>query len=383
MPKKLFVIVNEDRFFLSHRKEIALAAREAGWDVTVVCKDTGQRQDVEALGLKMLELPINPTGMNLSQELRTWWFLYSLYIKNRDAVIHHVGLKNILWGGLAAKLARVHGVVNAVSGMGAIFSGDKMGMTARGILALMRFSNKRKRVKVIFQNQEDKTLFLNRGVVGESQVEFIKGSGVDLNDIRYVPEPESETLKVVFTARMVKEKGVMELIEAAERLRKDYEGKLEFWLCGRLAVNADAVSKEELETRCDGRYIKWLDFQKDIRSILEQCHIMAFPSYYREGVPKSLIDACAVGRPIVTTNSIGCKDVVDDGVNGFLIPVRDSEALAQKLRILIEDKNLRVSMGRAAREKAEREFGLDSVVERHLEIYSELRVESLVLSVES
>ena len=383
MPKKLFVIVNEDRFFLSHRKEIALAAREAGWDVTVVCKDTGQRQDVEALGLKMLELPINPTGMNLSQELRTWWFLYSLYIKNRDAVIHHVGLKNILWGGLAAKLARVHGVVNAVSGMGAIFSGDKMGMTARGILALMRFSNKRKRVKVIFQNQEDKTLFLNRGVVGESQVEFIKGSGVDLNDFRYVPEPESETLKVVFTARMVKEKGVMELIEAAERLRKDYEGKLEFWLCGRLAVNADAVSKEELETRCDGRYIKWLDFQKDIRSILEQCHIMAFPSYYREGVPKSLIDACAVGRPIVTTNSIGCKDVVDDGVNGFLIPVRDSEALAQKLRILIEDKNLRVSMGRAAREKAEREFGLDSVVERHLEIYSELRVESLVLSVES
>ena len=374
MPKKLFVIVNEDRFFLSHRKEIALAAREAGWDVTVVCKDTGQRQDVEALGLKMLELPINPTGMNLSQELRTWWFLYSLYIKNRDAVIHHVGLKNILWGGLAAKLARVHGVVNAVSGMGAIFSGDKMGMTARGILALMRFSNKRKRVKVIFQNQEDKTLFLNRGVVGESQVEFIKGSGVDLNDFRYVPEPVSETLKVVFTARMVKEKGVMELIEAAERLRKDYEGKLEFWLCGRLAVNADAVSKEELETRCDGRYIKWLDFQKDIRSVLEQCHIMAFPSYYREGVPKSLIDACAVGRPIVTTNSIGCKDVVDDGVNGFLIPVRDSEALAQKLRILIEDKNLRVSMGRAAREKAEREFGLDSVVERHLEIYSELRV---------
>ncbi len=376
MPKKLFVIVNEDRFFLSHRKEIALAAQEAGWDVTVVCKDTGQRQDVEALGLKMLELPINPTGMNLSQELRTWWFLYTLYIKNRDAVVHHVGLKNILWGGLAAKLARVHGVVNAVSGLGAIFSGDKMGMTAKGILALMRFSNKRKRVKVIFQNQEDKTLFLNRGVVGESQVEFIKGSGVDLNDFRYVPEPESETLKVVFTARMVKEKGVMELIEAAERLRKDYEGKLEFWLCGRLAVNADAVSKEELETRCDGRYIKWLDFQKDIRSILEQCHIMAFPSYYREGVPKSLIDACAVGRPIVTTNSIGCKDVVDDGVNGFLIPVRDSEALAQKLRILIEDKDLRVSMGRAAREKAEREFGLDSVVERHLEIYSELRVES-------
>ena len=373
--RKLLMIVNEDRFFLSHRKEIALAAKRAGWDVTVVCKDTGRWDEMQALGLKTMELPINPTGMNLKQELRTWWFLYTLYINNRDAIVHHVGLKNILWGGLAAKLAKVHGVVNAVSGLGAIFSGDKMGMMAKGILAVMRFSNKRKRVKVIFQNEEDKNLFLNSGVVKESQVEFIKGSGVDLNDFRYVPEPDSDTLKVVFTARMVKEKGVIELIEAAERLRKEYEGRLEFWLCGRLAVNADAVSKEELENRCDGKYIKWLDFQKDIKSILEQCHIMAFPSYYREGVPKSLIDACAVGRPIVTTCSIGCKDVVDDGVNGFLVPVKDSEALAQKLRILIEDKALRNRMGKAAREKAEREFSMENVIENHLEIYSRLKIE--------
>ena len=131
-------------------------------------------------------------------------------------------------------------------------------------------------------------------------------------------------------------------------------------------------TEEELERRCDGKYIKWLDFQQNIRSILEKCHIMAFPSYYREGVPKSLIDACAVGRPIITTNSIGCKDVVDDGVNGFLIPIKDSEALAQKLRILIEDKDLRIKMGRASRKKAEQEFGLENVVEKHLDIYNRI-----------
>lgn len=369
---KLLMIVNEDRFVLSHRKEIALAAQKAGWDVTVVCKDTGRRNELEELGLKVLDLPINPTGENLLQELRTWWFLYTLYRKNRDAVVHHVGLKNILWGGLAAKMARVRGVVNAVSGLGAMFSSNKLGLMDRGILALMRFANKRKGVKIIFQNNEDRNLFLQKRVVDESQVEFIKGSGVDLNDFRYVPEQESETMKVVFTARMVKEKGVMELIEAAEKLRHDYAGRLEFLLCGRLAVNADAVPKEELEARCDGKYIKWMDFQKDIKSILEQSHIMAFPSYYREGVPKSLIDACAIGRPIVTTNSIGCKDVVDDGVNGFLIPVKDSEALAQKLRILLEDKALRVKMGKAAREKAEREFSLENVVEKHMEIYNKI-----------
>lgn len=372
MQKKLYIIVNEDRFFLSHRKGIALAAQEANWDVTVVGKNTGQRHEVEEMGLKVMELPINPTGMNPIQEFKTFRFLYTLYKKNRDAVIHHVGLKTCLWGGLAAKLAKVHGVVNAISGLGAIFSDNKIGMTAKGILAVMRFSNKRSRVKVIFQNQEDRSLFLHYGVINESQAEFIKGSGVDLNIFKYVPEPKTETLRVVFTARMVKEKGVMEVIEAAEMLRQDYEGRLEFWLCGRLADNADAVSQEELETRCDGKYIKWMDFQKDIRTILEQCHIMTFPSYYREGVPKSLIDACAVGRPIVTTNSIGCKDVVDDGINGFLIPVRNSRALAEKIRILIEDKALRVRMGKAAREKAEREFSIEKVIEKHLEIYNNI-----------
>ena len=370
---KLLIIVNEDRFFLSHRKEVALAAQKAGWDVTIVCKDTGQRKDVEALGLKMLELPVNPTGMNPVQEFKTWRFLLRLYRKNQDAVVHHVGLKNILWGGLAAKFTRIHGVVNAVSGLGTIFSGNQLGMTAKGILTIMRFSNKRKNVKVIFQNQEDKNLFLRHGIVDESQIEFIKGSGVDLNDFKYVPEPENGTVKVVFSARMVKEKGVIELIEAAEQLRQDYEGKVEFWLCGRLANNADAVSKEELETRCDEKYIQWLDFQKDMKSILEKCHIVAFPSYYREGVPKSLIEACAVGRPIVTTDSVGCKDVVDDGVNGFLIPVRNSEILAQKLRILIDDKDLRIKMGKASRKKAEQEFGIENVVKKHLEIYENLQ----------
>ena len=369
---KLFIIVNEDRFFLSHRKDIAISAQQKGWELTIVCKDTGQRRDVETLGLKMIDLPINPTGTNILQELKTCWFLYRLYRQNKDAIVHHVGLKNILWGGLAAKLAGIKGVVNAVSGLGVLFSGESLSSTAKGIMYVMRFSHHRNGMKVIFQNQEDKGLFLKYSVVHDSQTAFIKGSGVDLKVFQYVPEQTSEILKVVFAARMVKEKGIIELIEAAENLRKHYEGKVEFWLCGRLAANEDAISKEELEALCDGKYIKWLGFCEDMKSVLEQSHIIAFPSYYREGVPKSLIDACAVGRPIVTTNSIGCKDVVDDGVNGFLVPIKDSEALAEKLRTLIEDKDLRIRMGKASRERAEKEFSLENVVNKHLEIYQSL-----------
>ncbi len=371
---KLFIVVNEDRFFLSHRKEIALSAQQEGWNVTVVCKDTGQRGDVEKLGLKMVELPVNPTGMNMAQEFKTFRFLYTLYRMNKDAIVHHVGLKCILWGGLAAKFTKVRGVVNAVSGLGTVFSGEKPGLAALGILAIMRFSNKRKGVKEIFQNSEDKELFLSYKVVRPDQTAFIKGSGVDLQEFNYTPEPEDGPIKVVFSARMIKEKGVMELLDAAEILRPEFGDRAQFLLCGRLASNADAVPREVLESRCDGRYLVWMGLQSDMKSILGNSHIFAFPSYYREGVPKSLIEACAVGRPIVTTDSIGCRDVVFDGENGYLVPVCDSRALADKLRVLLEDKALRERMGRAGRAKAEKEFGLEGVIQKHLEIYRSLNL---------
>ena len=179
-------------------------------------------------------------------------------------------------------------------------------------------------------------------------------------------------MKVILTARMIVEKGVFLLTEAAERLRKEYEGKVEFWLVGGLDDHPGAITKEQLDAVCDGSYIKWLGYRTDVKELLQQSHIVAFPSFYMEGLPKSLIEATAIGRPIITTQSIGCKDTVDDGVNGFLIPTKDVGALVEKLRVLIDDADLRQRMGRAAREKAEREFSLDIVIERHLKIYNEL-----------
>lgn len=370
--KKLFIVVNHDWFFLSHRKGVAVAALKDGWDVTIVTCDTGRFGDIRSLGLKAVNLPIDATGKNLMEESKTFLFLWRLYRKEKPDVVHHVGLKTILWGSLAARLTGIRGVVNAVSGLGVMFSGEKRSLIAKAVMAVFRFLHNSDGVRVIFQNHEDESLFLQGHIISKEQTVFIKGSGVDLKEFVYVPEPETPPLKVMFTARMVREKGVVVLAEAAEMLRKDYEGKVVFLLCGKLSDNPKAMKKEELEKLCDGRYIQWLGHRDDIKELLQQCHIVAFPSYYREGLPKSLIEACASGRPIVTCNSIGCKDVVDDGVNGFLVPVRDSDALADKLRILIEDKGLRIKMGKAAREKAEREFSLDKVVQKHLEIYQSL-----------
>lgn len=370
--KKILMVVNEDRFFLSHRKDIALHAKQEGYDIKLVAKDTGQRRDVEALGIEMIELPINPTGMNLKEELKTFHYLYNLYRNEHPDVVHHVGLKNILWGGLAAKFAKVPGVLNAVSGLGVLFSGDSLSRTATMVLKVMRFSNKRMNVAELFQNEEDKQLFLSRKVIAPEQCYFTKGSGVDLNEYPFTPEPTDSVLRVMFTARMVKEKGMVTLIEAAELLRSQYENKVQFLLCGLLSNNPKGIKKHELEALCDGNYIQWLGHRSDIPHLLQNCHVVAFPSYYREGVPRSLIEACAVGRPIVTCNSIGCKDVVTEGENGFLIEPQDSKALAERLDTLFSNSDLRKQMGIKARRKAEQEFALSLVVDKHMEIYKQL-----------
>ena len=369
MPK-LFMVMSEEFFLLTHRKEIAVEAVRRGFDVTLVAKNTGRRAEIEALGVKMIDLPVNPTGMNLRQELKTFAFLRRLYYRERPDIIHHVGLKSVLWGGLAAKLSRSRAsVINAISGLGITFSHDRLSPVARGILFAIRFSGGRN-VRFIFQNHEDEALFLRYKVTTPERNVFIKGSGVDLRQFDYVPMPEAGPVKVLFTARMVAEKGVAVLVEAAGKLRCEYEGRAEFLLCGGLSKNPNAISKQWLEEHCDGRYIQWLGHRNDVRELLGQSHIVAFPSYYREGVPKSLIEACAVGRPIVTCDSTGCRETVDDGVNGFLVPTKNSDALADRLRTLIDDKELRVRMGLASRKKAEAEFSVDDVVDKHMELYS-------------
>lgn len=187
--KKLFIIVNVDWFFLSHRKDIAVAALSKGWDVTIVTCDTGRFEDIRALGLKVVNLPINATGMNLMEEMKTFKFLWRLYRNEKPDVVHHVGLKTILWGGLAAKITGVNGVVNAVSGLGTLFNGDKPSLTARMVMNVMRFSNHRDHVTTIFQNHEDEALFMKYHVVKPEDCVFIKGSGVDLKEYEFASVP--------------------------------------------------------------------------------------------------------------------------------------------------------------------------------------------------
>lgn len=375
MNKKLFIVVNVDWFFLSHRLPVALAAQTAGWDVTIVTADTGKLHVIIENGLKAIDLPMNRSGMSIFEELKTLRFLYKLYKKEQPDVVHHVGMKTILWGTLAARFSKVHGIVNAISGLGGFFADDNNGLLSKIMPKVLKFSHNRPNLLCIFQNDDDWGLYVKYGIIKHYQGRFIKGSGVDLNDYCYTPEPKEGKIKVIITARMIVEKGIFLLTEAAERLRSKYEEKAEFWLAGGLDDHPGAITEQQLNDVCDGKYIQWLGYRTDVCDLLKQSHIVAFPSYYMEGLPKSLIEADAIGRPIITSNSVGCKETVVDGVNGFLIKPKDVDALTEKLDLLISNTELRQNMGRESRMYAEKYFDIEIVKERHLKIYNELITE--------
>lgn len=372
MKRKLFIVVNVDWFFLSHRKDVAIAANQVGWDVTIVTADTGKLKDIESIGLKTINLPMSRSGMNIIQELCTLNFLRKLYKRERPDVVHHVGMKTILWGTMAAKFAKINGVVNAISGLGGFFAEDNKGLMSKLMPKVLKFSHNRKNLLCIFQNDEDRDLYVKNGIIKAEQARYIKGSGVNLNEFCYTPEPTEGKLRVILTARMIVEKGIFILTEAAEKLRSKYEEKVEFLLVGGLDDHPGAITKEQLDAVCDGTYIQWLGYRTDVKKLLQSCHIIAFPSYYMEGLPKSLIEADAIGRPVITCNSVGCKETVIDGYNGFLIPTKNVDALVEKLEVLLDNASLRQEMGRNSRKYAEENFSIDVVIERHLNIYQEL-----------
>lgn len=373
MSKKLFIVVNQDWFFISHRLPIGVAAKEAGYDVTIVSEDTGVSNKIRESGLETVNMPINKAGTDVKDEIKTLFFLYRLFLREKPDIVHLVGLKTILWGSLACRLAGVKAMVSAVCGLGVLFDEKHVkSFLTRSILKVLHITHKIKRLKVIFQNNDDKEIFIEAGIVEECQCTFTNGSGINLQDYNYSPEVSDSMIKVIFTARMVEDKGTLVLIDAAKKMETEYKGKVQFILCGGLDTNPNGITKEMLESKCDGDYIQWLGHRKDIVELLRVSHIMAFPSWYREGLPKSVIEAEAIGRPIITTDSVGCRDTVIDGRNGFLIPAKDSDALVIALKKLIDNSDLRKIMGKRSREFAESKFDIQDVIKIHLDVYESL-----------
>jgi glycosyltransferase involved in cell wall biosynthesis len=369
--KTLLLVVNVDWFFISHRLKIATKALKEGWRVIVAANDTGMSSNIENMGIEFVSIPLNRYSLNPISEIKTIHSLYKLYKKINPTIVHHITLKPIIYGSIIARILKVNRVINAISGLGYNFTNNKNGVVPKLMLYLLKIGMNNKRVVLIFQNKDDLRQLKKAGIVNENHtIHFIKGAGVDLEQFKFKPIVKKTKLIILFPARMLWNKGIKELLEVANLMEKEYKEKLCFELCGMLDNDSkDAVPEEYLMKWNKEGYITWKGHQNNMLNEYERCDIVVLPSY-REGMPKSLMEACAVGRPIITTEAFGCKECVEEGKNGFKVPVKSVSALKEAIEILVNSEEKRIEMGLYSRRKAENEFSLQKVVDSHIKIYN-------------
>jgi len=370
--RKLIFVVNTPGFFLSHRLPLAIYAKAAGYEVHVATAFGPEIKEIEAQGLKHHVVPFARSGQNPFKEALAICRLIWLFRRLKPSLIHLITIKPVLYGGIASRIAGVSSVVSAVSGLGTVFLTKSFAGKLRRwfVIRLYGLAFNQKRLVVIFQNNDDRNILLSSGVVDFLHTRIIHGSGVDLAEYKFSPERDCQ-LVAVMAARLLKDKGVYEFVEAARVLRSRRVA-VKMRLIGSLdSGNPTSVTKEDLQSWALEGIVEVLGYRDDIAAQYAQAHIVCLPSY-REGLPKSLIEAAACGRAVVTTDVAGCRDAIIPNVTGLLVPVRDPVALADAIQKLVDEPELRREMGIAGRRLAEDRFAIKGVVDQHLQIYEEV-----------
>ncbi len=372
--KRILFVTNVDWFFISHRLVIAVEAYKLGYDVFLAAEDTGRSQEIKDKGIKFINLPFSRSGTNPIQEIKTLLKFYKIYNDIKPDIVHHITLKPVIYGSITARFLKIKGVVNAVSGLGYNFTSDRMSLVSKIMLQMMRYGFNRNNISIIFQNKDDYNELNSLKVISNRNILFwIKGSGVDLNIFKTNTFPGFDKIKILLPIRMLWDKGVRELYDASNLLKYKYNNRIQIILAGLADEdNKAGVSAHFLQSWENGEYVKWIGYQKDMFDVYNDCHIVILPSY-REGMPKTLIEGCAMGRAIITTDAIGCRECVDDEVNGLIVPVKDSKSLAIAIERLVNDPEKIIEMGKASRIKAESEFDINFVIKKHLEIYNQYK----------
>lgn len=371
MPKLLYFIT-EDWYFCSHRLSLAQTAIKSGFDVVLLTNVKLHGDIIRSAGIKIIPLSLKRRSMNPIREMMTLLRIIKVYGVERPDIVHHVAMKPVLYGSMAAFFMGIPRVINVLAGMGHLFISEsfKTRLLRLGITYLFKFFLNRKESRLILQNPDDAGMFLKYGLAEKELVRLIRGSGVDTAKFAPSIEP-SPPITVMLPARMLIDKGVMEFVEAAIILNRQGR-KARFILVGMCdPENPAAISEEKLRYWQQQKIVEWWGHQLDMPAVLTQSHIVCLPSY-REGLPKSLLEAASCGKPIVATDVPGCREIVREGINGFLVPARNGFALAEALRKLIDNKDLRKQMGANGREIVLKDFSEEKIINETLAVYEEL-----------
>ncbi|MBD1564534.1 glycosyltransferase family 4 protein [Vibrio sp. S12_S33] len=367
--KKIIFVVNDDWFFKSHRLPIALRAKQLGYDVHIA---TGQYEGYSIFkeyGFKHHTFRIARGKVSPISDLFMLVDLCRLYFKVKPDIVHHVTIKPVIYGGIASRIANVKGIVQAISGLGVIFIGEGIRDQIKKYLVskLYKVALGGKNSVIICQNTDDKATL--ESLVGLPKLNFkiIKGSGVDLVALKYVPYKTRGNKRVVLLSRMLKDKGVLEFYEAAKLLKPSFSST-KFILAGGTHDNPSSLDEKKLESWNKEGVIEWIGHVDNPNSVIEDADIVVLPSY-REGLPKVLLEAGAIGRAVVTTDVPGCRDAVIDGRTALVVKSKSIDELSEAIRTLLLDHELCVCMGLNGRQLVEKEFSIEHVVLKHFEIY--------------
>ncbi len=371
-PPTILIVVNVDWFFLSHRLPIADAARARGARVVIAAADTGRSAEVRESGFEFVHVPFSRKGRNPVAELHTLYRLIHVYRDIRPDLVHHVTIKPVIYGSLAARCTRPRAVINAVTGLGFSFSASRSAGTWRPLVKLFyRLALRFPAGCTLFQNPEDRDYFVKERMVESGRCALIRGSGVDCRRFRPTPEPAG-LLTVMLPGRMLWDKGVGLFVEAARQVRSR-RGDARLVLVGPIDDgNPSAIPEAQIRAWESEGIVEWWGNQPDMPGTLSRAHVVALPAIQREGLPKVLLEAAACARPLVAGDVPGCREIVRPEVNGILVPPGDCGALALALERLLNSAELRIRFGCAGRKIVEQEFAQEIVVSETLELYARM-----------
>lgn len=365
---KVILFANTDWYLYNFRLSLANALRDKGVEVVLLSPSGEYAKRLREAGFNWLSLPMSRKGMNPVNEFNTLWHLKSIYQYEKPDLVHHFTAKCMLYGSIAARWCKIRPIINAVTGQGYVFSAPGLDGTLLRLIARPIYRYALRDTQTIFQNEEDRQAFVDMRLANPSATHLIPGSGINIK--LFFPTPEPQGLPIVMlAARMLWEKGVGDFVDAA-RILKSERIRARFVLVGdTYEDNPSAVSRQMLSSWNEEGVIEWWGWHDDMAETLSQSSIVCLPSYYKEGVPRVLTEAAALGRAIVSSNIAGCKMVVHDGLNGLTVPPKQPIQLAQALRRLIENPVERARMGSEGRKIAEANYSEDVINYNTLAIY--------------
>lgn len=366
---KILFLTTEDSTFWSHRLALARATREAGAEVVIMARWGEYCERLQKEGFRVIPWKVSRRSLNPFREFYSFLQVLKVYREERPDLVHHVALKPIAYGGSAARLWRGIPAVNSVTGLGPVFIHSRPLMRAvrRCLTTALHWVFGASNCHVVFQNYDDRDLLVAQGTVPREKTVVVPGFGVDTENFVPLPEPGGVPI-VMLPSRMLWEKGIREFVEAAAALRQRGVAARMVLVGAPDPNNPGCIGRERLKEWEESGVVEWWGKRNNMPAVLGQAQVICLPSY-REGVPKVLLEAAACARPIVTTNAPGCSLAVRQGENGFLVPVKDSEALAAAITDLLRDRALRKKMGAAGRARAVQEFSEQRIARQMLDVY--------------